>query len=187
MDLKEIMSVSGQGGLFKFVSQARNGVIVESFADSKRSFVSASTKISSLEEIAVFAVEKEVPLKEILKTIHSLEPEVAVPDPGSSADALKEFMEKVLPEYDRNRVYVSDIKKIVSWYGTLKANGLLEFEETEAETEPDTSSESSHDSDSNSDSDSDLSKGKKEEDTGSGKVKKEKDSGSEKAKKKDGD
>lgn len=175
MDLKEIMSVSGQGGLFKFITQARNGIIVESFVDNKRSFVSASTKVSSLEEIAVFADDKEVPLKEILKTIHSLEPEVAIPEVGSSPDALKEFMEQVLPEYDRNRVYVSDIKKIVNWYVALKANDLLEFEE--AEEEADSGKEKKEDGEP-----------QKEENSGSGKSKKEENPGSdsEKGKKEDG-
>ena len=129
MDLKEIMSVSGQGRLFKFVSQARNGIIVESFSDNKRSFISASTKVSSLEDIAVFTDEKEIPLKEVFRTIQSLEPEVTIPEPGSAPEELKEFMGKVLPNYNRSRVYVSDIKKIVGWYGTLKEKGLLEFEE----------------------------------------------------------
>ncbi len=69
MDLKEIMSVSGQSGLFRFISQGRNGIIVESFTDKKRSFINASSKVSSLEDIAIFTSEEEVPLKQVLKSI----------------------------------------------------------------------------------------------------------------------
>jgi len=127
MDLKNIMSVSGQPGLFRFISNSRNGIIVESFVDQKRSFVSSSAKVSSLEEIAVFTSEKEVPLVEVLKNIFNLENELPVPDPKSEADTLKKFMGEVLPDYDREKVYLSDIKKIVAWYSFLKSNDLLDF------------------------------------------------------------
>ena len=130
MDLKEIMSVSGQSGLFRFVSQGRNGIIVESFADKKRTFINASQKVSSLGDIAIFTDGEEVPLHEVFKTIHETNPGVPAPDPKSTPDALKQFMEKILPNYDRERVYVSDIKKLVSWYNTLLDLQLLNFEET---------------------------------------------------------
>ena len=143
MDLKEIMSVSGHSGLFKYVSQGRNGIIVESFADNKRIFVSASQKVSSLGDIAIFTDAEEVPLKVVFKKIHELEPGVPAPDPKSSPELLKAFMEKVLPNYDRNRVYVSDLKKLVGWYNSLLAMNMLSFEdeaaekaETESETNP---------------------------------------------------
>ena len=133
MDLKEIMSVSGQSGLFRYVSQGRNGIIVESFTDKKRTFVSANQKVSSLGDIAIFTDGEEVPLHDVLKKIHELEPGIPVPGPKSSPDVLKKFMEKVLPAYDRERVYVSDIKKLASWYNTLLELKLLSFEE---ETKP---------------------------------------------------
>lgn len=129
MDLKDIMSVSGQSGLFRFVSQGRNGIIVESFTDNKRSFVSASHKVSSLADIAIFTDGEEVPLKDVLKSIHEMEPGVPAPDPKSSPDVLKKFMEKILPNYDRERVYMSDIKKLASWYNSLLELKLLNFDE----------------------------------------------------------
>ena len=139
MDLKEIMSVSGQSGLFKFVSQGRNGIIVESFTDKKRSFISANQKVSSLGDIAVFTEGDEVPLKEVLKKIHEAQPGTPAPDPKSSPEMLRAFMEKILPEYDRDRVYVSDIKKLVAWYNTLEELKLLNFdEETTPEAEENT-------------------------------------------------
>ncbi len=133
MDLKEIMSVSGHSSLFRFISQGRNGIIVESFADQKRSFVSASQKVSSLADIAIFTDDEEVPLHDVFKNIYDLGPETQVPDAKSSSDDLKKFLEKVLPNYDRDRVYVSDIKKLVTWYHALKDLNLLTFEEKAAE------------------------------------------------------
>ncbi|MBN1791001.1 MAG: DUF5606 domain-containing protein [Bacteroidales bacterium] len=133
MDLKDIMSVSGQSGLFRFVSQGRNGIIVESFTDNKRSFVSASHKVSSLADIAIFTDGEEVPLKDVLKSIHEMEPGVPAPDPKSSPDILKKFMEKILPNYDRERVYMSDIKKLASWYNSLLELKLLNFDESAPE------------------------------------------------------
>jgi hypothetical protein len=132
MDLKEIMSVSGQSGLFRFISQGRNGIIVEAFSDKKRSFINASSKVSSLEDIAIFTSEEEVPLKQVLKTIFDLEKGGPAPDPKSSPEELKAFMEKILPTYDHERVYISDIKKLVTWYNTLLSLGMLSFEEEPA-------------------------------------------------------
>ena len=140
MDLKEIMSVSGQSGLFKFVSQGRNGIIVESFSDSKRSFVNASNKVSSLEDIAIFTDVEEVPLKKVFKSIFELTNGGTAPDSKASPEVLKGFMEKVLPNYDKARVYISDIKKLVSWYNTLLSLNMITAEaeapvETESATE----------------------------------------------------
>ncbi len=132
MDLKEIMSVSGQSGLFRFVSQGRNGIIVESFTDKKRSFVNASSKVSSLEDIAIFTSEEEVPLKQVLKSIFEHEKGGSAPDPKSSPEELKAFMEKILPNYDQERVYISDIKKLVAWYNALLSLNMLSFEEEPA-------------------------------------------------------
>jgi hypothetical protein len=132
MDLKEIMSVSGQSGLFRFISQGRNGIIVEAFSDKKRSFINASSKVSSLEDIAIFTSEEEVPLKQVLKNIFELENGGPAPDPKSSPEELKTFMEKVLPTYDQEKVYISDIKKLVTWYNTLLSLNMLSFEEEPA-------------------------------------------------------
>jgi len=129
MDLKEIMSVSGQSGLFRFISQGRNGIIVESFADKKRTFINASSKVSSLEDIAIFTADEEVPLKKVMQNIFEKENGGPAPDPKSNPDVLRDFMLKVLPDYDQERVYISDIKKLVTWYNTLLSLNMLEFEE----------------------------------------------------------
>ena len=132
MDLKEIMSVSGQSGLYRYISQGRNGIIVESFSDKKRSFVNASSKVSSLEDIAIFTSDEEVPLKQVLKSIFEHENGGPAPDPKSSPEELKAYMETILPAYDHERVYVSDIKKLVAWYNTLLSLNMLSFEEEPA-------------------------------------------------------
>jgi len=143
MDLKEIMSVSGHSGLFRFISQGRNGIIVESFADQKRSFVSASQNVSSLADIAIFTDSEEVPLHDVFKNIYDLGTEALVPDAKSSPEELKKFLEKVLPNYDRDRVYVSDIKKLVTWYHAMKDLNLLNFDEKAVEPAEDAADKTS--------------------------------------------
>lgn len=144
MKLKEILAISGQSGLFKFVSQGRNGIIVESFSDKKRSFVNASAKVSTLEDIAIFTETEEKPLAEVLKSIFEKENGGEAISHKSSNDELIKYMEKILPDYDKERVYPSDIKKLVQWYNILKEQNLLVFDEekeedktaTETEEEP---------------------------------------------------
>jgi len=132
MNLKETLAISGHSGLFKFVSQGRNGIVVESFTDKKRSFVPATTKVSSLDDIAVYTSDKEIALKDVFKSIFEKESGgKAVDTKTASPDDLKKYMEKILPEYDRERVYVSDIKKMFTWYNILQENNLLSFEEEE--------------------------------------------------------
>lgn len=129
------MSVSGQSGLFKFISQGRNGIIVESLSDKKRTFINASHKVSPLSDISIFTGGDEVSLKDVFKTIQQLDEGTPVPDPKASPDKLRKFMETILPEYDRERVYVSDIKKLVAWYSELLKFNLLDFEEEAEQNE----------------------------------------------------
>ncbi len=139
MDLKDILAISGYGGLFKFISQGRNGIIVESFESKKRTFVSAAIKVSSLSEIAIFTDTEEVSLSDVFKSIFNKENGGKAIDPKSTNEELKKYMAEILPNYDKERVYVSDIKKLVNWYDILHENNLLVFEEKEeksAEREP---------------------------------------------------
>ncbi|MBN1416548.1 MAG: DUF5606 domain-containing protein [Bacteroidales bacterium] len=132
MDLKETLAISGHSGLYKFVSQGRNGIVVESFTDKKRSFVPATTKVSSLEDIAIYTNEKEIPLQEVFKSIFEKEEGGKTIDArAATPDDLKKYMEKILPDYDRERVYVSDIKKLFIWYNILHELNLLVFEDEE--------------------------------------------------------
>ena len=129
MDLKDILAISGQSGLFKYLSEGRNGIIVESFANNKRMFFSATTKVSSLKDIAIYTETEELPLADVLKSIFEMENGGAAIDPKSSNEELKAYMAKVVPEYDR------DIKKLVTWYGILRDNEMLNFDEEPAESE----------------------------------------------------
>jgi len=129
------MSISGKTGLFKVISQLKNAMLVESLTDKKRFPAFAHEKISSLEEIAVFTSGEEKPLKDILKAMHEKLEGKPGPDPHSDPVKLQAFFQEVVPEYDRERVYLSDIKKIVSWYNMLLENNLLDFTEEEKKEE----------------------------------------------------
>jgi hypothetical protein len=129
MDLKEILSVSGKSGLFKIISQTKNGLIVESLLDKKRIPVYASDKISNLEEISIYTDDKEAPLKDVFKAIFDKESGGKTIDHKSEEKLLREYFVTVLPNYDKERVYASDIKKVVNWYNILLDNGLMTFEE----------------------------------------------------------
>ncbi len=133
MKLKDILSISGKGGLYKFVSQARNGIIVESFEDGKRLAVHSSAKVSALEDIAIFTNTEEVPLADIFKKIHKKESGKETISHKSTTDELKAFIESILPDYDKERVYISDIKKLVMWYNILISHNLLNPEVEEEE------------------------------------------------------
>lgn len=131
--LKGILSISGQPGLYKMVAEAKNSVIVESLLTGKRMPAYSSAKISSLEDIAIFTQTSEVALKDLLKNIFEKEngAEITKKDSGNE---LKAYFAEVLPEYDQDRVYVSDMKKVIQWYNLLHKHELLNFEEeTEAE------------------------------------------------------
>ncbi len=122
MDLKEIASVSGKGGLFKIVKPTRSGVILESMDEkASRLVANANHRISVLKEISVYTNTSEgsVPLEEVFQTIYKEFGDDPGIDSSSSPEELKAFLQHNLPDYDRDRVYVSDIKKLVSWYKVL--------------------------------------------------------------------
>ena len=128
MDLKGIMAISGYPGLFKMVSQAKGSIIVESLIDGKRMPAFNSYKISSLEDIAIFTEDKEVPLTDIFKKmLVNYDHKTSVDSKTSNNDLVKAFSE-ILPNYDKDKVYVSDIKKVFSWYNMLLAKDLLKDE-----------------------------------------------------------
>jgi len=135
MNLKEILSISGQSGLYKFISQGRQGIIVESFEDKKRTCVYATQKITTLEDIAIYSDDKEVPLSDVFKTIYEKEEGGVSINHKSSPEELKKYMAEILPDYDKERVYVSDIKKVVQWYNILHKHKLLKFDEEKEEKE----------------------------------------------------
>jgi hypothetical protein len=135
--LKDILSISGHGGLFQFISQGRHGIIVESLETKKRMNASATTKISALEDIAIFTDTEDVALKDVFKAIYEKEDGGETISHKSSADELKSYFEEILPDYDRDRVYVSDIKKVFQWYNQLHKLEMLNFDEEEEAKEED--------------------------------------------------
>ena len=131
--LKDIMSISGHSGLFRFISQARNGIVVENLETKKRIQAFTTMKVSSLEDIAIFTEDGEVSLEEVLRKVFEKEGGKSAIDHKSDPEKLKNYFGEVLPEYDRSRVYVSDIKKVVHWYNLLVQFNLLKFGETASE------------------------------------------------------
>lgn len=130
--LKEILSITGKPGLFKLVSQGKNMLIVESLLDGKRIPAYAKDKVVSLGDIAIFTETEEVPLGQVFENIKAKESAaVCSIDAKADNDTLRKYMAEVLPEYDRDRVYPSDIRKLINWYNVLINNGISEFVETE--------------------------------------------------------
>jgi hypothetical protein len=127
MGLDEILAISGKPGLYKIVTRTRTGAIVESLLDKKRITVGPHSNISVLSEIAIYTLHKEVPLPEVLEKIKKKENGNATSiSHKASKDELEEFFFGVLPDYDEDRVYPSDIKKVIQWYNLLQTHGLLE-------------------------------------------------------------
>jgi hypothetical protein len=141
MDLSKIMAISGKSGLFKIISQARGGLIVESLSDGKKMPVFASHRSSVLEDISMFTYTEDIPLKNVLWSIFQKESgkEISI-DLKADGSVLYDYFESVLPEFDKDRVYPSDIKKVLAWYNQLLQHDLIsepkeEEEETESEKE----------------------------------------------------
>lgn len=140
MNYKEILTISGKSGLFKLVSQSKNTAIVESLTDHTRHPLFASSKASSLEEIYLFTSDGSLPLKDVLVKIHAHAGGGKAIDPKSPEAEVRKYMEAVLPEYDRERVHYSDMKRLFSWYNILLESDLLVIGEEDAETGTDTAS-----------------------------------------------
>jgi hypothetical protein len=132
--LKEILSITGKPGLFKLVSQGKNMLIVESLTDGKRFPAYAKDKVVALGDIAMFTETEEVPLGEVLEKVKAKEnAATASVDPKADNDGLRKYMSEILPDYDRDKVYPSDIRKLINWYNILINNGITEFVKVEEE------------------------------------------------------
>ncbi len=132
--LKEILSIPGKPGLFKLISQGKNMLIVESLVDGKRIPAYTKDKVVSLGDIAIFTEETEIPLGQVFENVKLKENGLPCTiDTKAENDKLRKYMLEVLPEYDRDRVYPSDIRKLISWYNILIKSQITEFVEVEAE------------------------------------------------------
>ncbi len=134
--LKDILSISGKSGLFKLVSQGKNMLIVESLIDKKRQPAYSHEKVVSLADVAIFTETEEKPLAEVLTLIKEKEASKKVSiDLKAGNEVLRNYFAEILPDFDRERVYPSDIKKLISWYNLLVECKLTDFkveEEKEA-------------------------------------------------------
>lgn len=136
MDLTKIIAITGYPGLFRIIAQASNGIIVESLIDKKKMTAYSHYKISGLEDISIFTYGEDVPLKEVLGKIKETEKGAKCIDPKSDPTVLRDYLAGILPDFDKERVHNSDIKKLLSWYNLLLDNNLLvETEATESEGE----------------------------------------------------
>ncbi len=132
-DLTKILTIAGMSGLYRYLSQTRNGVIIESLSDGRRTCAGLRSKVTTLEDIAIYTDEAEVKLKEVFTKMKDVLGEDNAPASKSSDKELQDFFAKVLPDYDRDRFHVSHMKKVVTWYNLLKEFASLDFDETEKE------------------------------------------------------
>lgn len=135
IDLTGIISISGQPGLYKIIAQSKNGIIVESLLDKKRLNVYASTKVSTLSDISMFTTGDDKPIEEIVTAIYEKEKGGPAVDNKADDKTVEKYFSEVLPDYDKDRVYVSNMRKLFSWYNTLQSTGNLKEKEEKKEGE----------------------------------------------------
>jgi hypothetical protein len=135
MSLEKILSISGKPGLYQLKTQTRTGLLAESIVDGKKISVNARQNVSLLSEIAIYTMTEELPLREVFSKISKKENGGEAISHKSSKDELEEYFFDVLPDYDEDRVYPGDIKKVLQWYNLLTKNGITDFSEKPTEEE----------------------------------------------------
>lgn len=134
--LKKIVSISGKAGLYKVISQGKNMLIVESLSDKKRVPAYSSDKVVSLGDVSMFTDNGDKPLSEILESMKVRENGApASLDARTDAQSLRAYFAEIVPDFDRNRVYTTDIKKLIQWYNLLIETGNSDFLPKEDEPE----------------------------------------------------
>ncbi|WP_282161356.1 DUF5606 domain-containing protein [Ulvibacterium marinum] len=128
MSLDKILSIGGKPGLYRLLTQTRTGFVAESLLDKKRVSVGAHNNVSVLSEIAIYTLEEELPLRQVFQKIQVKE-KGGKTSVGHKAEkiVLEEYFFEILPNYDEDRVYASDIKKVIQWYNLLHDNGITDF------------------------------------------------------------
>lgn len=134
MDLSKIFAIPGKGGLFKLISHSKSNAIMESLSDKKRLPIFNISQTSCMEEIAIYTDEKEEPLMNVFRTIYTKLEGKSYDTPKDDKDLLV-FFEEILPNYDKERVYVSNLKKLFSWYNVLIENSLIDMDLSPREIE----------------------------------------------------
>lgn len=126
MSLDKVLAISGKPGLYRLIAQTRGGFVAESLIDNKRISVGVQQNVSVLSEIAIYTLTEEVPLRQVFANIKDKEKgEQTSVKPKDSKDKLEEYFFDVLPDYDEDRVYASDIKKVLQWYNLLHQHNML--------------------------------------------------------------
>ena len=141
MSLEKVLAISGKPGLYELKAQTRGGFVAESLADGKKISVNVRHNVSMLSEIAMYTYTEEVPLRAVFEKIAEKEDGKEAISHKESKAKLEEYFKEILPEYDEDRVYASDIKKVFQWYNILVNAGITNFSEPEAEAKEETSSE----------------------------------------------
>ena len=142
MVLKDILAISGEPGLFKFIAQGKNAIIVEHLETKKRSSAYGSAKVSSLEDIAIFTEKEDVPLGKVFDIIFEKSEGGEAIDSKADAITLKKWFADILPDYSQDKVYVSDMKKVALWYNILHKLNMLIKEEPVTESPDETENKS---------------------------------------------
>jgi len=135
MDLSKILSISGKNGLFKMISQGKNNFIVESLEDQKRFPAFQSDGVSTLENISIYTKDDSVELKKLFQTIYQKQEKAPLDYKTMTDTQLREYFKEILPDYDEERVFLSNIKKAYQWYNILLKHDLISIEETENKEE----------------------------------------------------
>lgn len=128
MNLEKILAISGKPGLYALKLQTRTGFVAESMIDGKKITVGLRSNVSLLSEISIYTIDKEKPLAEVMRAIAEKEDNGPAPSHKEDNATLVAYFKEILPDYDEERVYVSDIKKVLNWYNMLQARGLVSKE-----------------------------------------------------------
>ena len=132
MTLDKILAISGKPGLYELKAQTRGGFLAESIVDGKRLSVNMRHNVSVLSEIAIYTFSEEVPLREVFQKIKEKEDGKSTINHKEPKAVLETFFSEILPDYDEERVYPSDIKKVVQWYNLLQSKGIMDFSDPKA-------------------------------------------------------
>ena len=135
MSLDKILSIGGRPGLYRLLTQTRTGIVAQSLLDNRKVTVGMSSNVSVLSEIAIYTLEEELPLRAVFEKIQLKENggKTSVKHKDDKL-SLEEYFFEVLPNYDEDKVYVSDIKKVIQWYNILHDHGITDFSEPEEES-----------------------------------------------------
>lgn len=127
MEFKDILAISGMPGLYRYVAQSTRGIIVESLSDGKRMNAAGTSRVSALSEISMFTEDEDIPLADVFTRMYAMTGGKEGLSHKESPERIKAYFAEVLPEYDRDRVHVSDMKKALSWFNILVGAGITEF------------------------------------------------------------